>query len=128
MYLVDKGISQRSFTYIDDAIDAILLILENLDYLKNEIVNIGNPHNEISIRGLAQLMTNLYEQITGNVSNAPIVEVPAQDFYGEGYEDCDRRIPDITKLAQLGWQPQYDLEQTLRESMQYYCETVTHSA
>jgi UDP-apiose/xylose synthase len=128
MYLVNRGISQRSFTYIDDAIDAILLILENLDRLKNEIVNIGNPCNEISIRGLAHLMTDLYEQITGNIPNAPIVEVPAQDFYGKGYEDCDRRIPDITKLAKLGWQPQYNLEQTLRKSMRYYCERVTHSA
>jgi UDP-apiose/xylose synthase len=122
MYLVNGGVSQRSFIYIDDAIDAILLILENPDRVKNEIVDIGNPHNEISVRGLAYLMTDLYEQIASDVPNAPIVEVPAQDFYGEGYEDCDRRIPDMTKLAELGWQPQHNLEQTLRKSMQYYCD------
>lgn len=127
LYIVNGGISKRSFIYIDDVVDAILLIIENLDHLKNEIINIGNPYNEVSIRELAHLMTDLYEQITGKMPNAPITEIPARGFYGEGYEDCDRRIPDISKLAKLGWQPKHDLEQTLRKSMQYYCDVVASS-
>lgn len=127
MYLVNGGMSKRSFIYIDDTIAAMLVILENLDRLKNEIINIGNPHNEISVRELAYLMTDLYEQITGKAADTPIIEVSAQDFYGEGYEDCDRRMPDITKLARLGWEPKYDLEQTFRKSMEYYCRNAIDS-
>jgi len=122
MRLANEGRHKRSFTHIDDAIDAILLILHNLDRLRNEIVNVGNPQNEISVLELAHLMTELYTEITGRTPKAPIVDVPARDLYGVGYEDSDRRIPDIGKLARLGWKPQYNLEETLRRSMQYYCD------
>ena len=122
MQVVDGGAHRRTFIHVDDAVEAILVILENLGRLQNEIINIGNPHNETTIGGLAQLMTDLYEETTGRKPDAPIVDVPAQRFYGEGYDDSDRRIPDITKLTRLGWQPRYDLEETLRRSIQYYCE------
>jgi len=123
MYLVDGGGSKRTLTYIDDAVEAILLIIENLDRLRNEIVNIGSPQNEVSMRELACLMRELYEEIAGEASTARIMDVPAEVFYGEGYEDCDRRIPDISKLARLGWRPRHDLDRTLRKSIQYYCAT-----
>jgi len=43
-----------------------------------------------------------------------LVEVDSREFYGEGYEDSDRRIPDITKTQTLlGWRPKYGLEETL---------------
>ena len=122
MQVVDGGARKRTFIYVDDAIEAILVILDNLHRVKNEIINIGNPNNEISIRGLAQLMTDLYEEISGTKPDAPIVDVPAHRFYGDGYDDSDRRIPDVTKLTKLGWQPRYDLEETLRRSIRYYCE------
>jgi len=122
MPLADGGISKRTFIYVDDATDAILLVLENLARLRSEIINVGNPNNEVSIRELAHLMTDLYRQITGRTPHAPIIDVPAHDLYGPGYEDCDRRIPDISKLARLGWEPKYDLVETLRTTMQYYCE------
>lgn len=121
MYLVNGGGKRRTLTYIDDAIGATMLILENMHSLRNQIVSIGSPQNEVSMRELAQLMSELYEDITGKPANAPAVDTPADSFYGEGYEDCDRRIPDMSKLAGLGWRPECDLERTLLESMWYYC-------
>ena len=47
-----------------------------------------------------------------------IVDVDSRDFYGEGYEDSDRRIPDISKAEKLlGWRPKYDLDETIERSM-----------
>jgi nucleoside-diphosphate-sugar epimerase len=46
------------------------------------------------------------------------VEVDSREFYGEGYEDSDRRIPDISKAEKLlGWRPKYDLDETIERSM-----------
>ena len=46
------------------------------------------------------------------------MEVDSRDFYGEGYEDSDRRIPDISKAQKLlGWQPKYGLDETIERSM-----------
>jgi len=122
MYLVNGGGNRRTLTYIDDAISATRLIIEQASSLRNQIVNIGTPQNEVSMRDLARMMSELYEEITGRIANAPIVDVSADSFYGEGYEDCDRRIPDISKLERLGWKPVHGLRQTLRESMRYYCD------
>jgi nucleoside-diphosphate-sugar epimerase len=47
-----------------------------------------------------------------------LVEVDSREFYGEGYEDSDRRIPDISKAEKLlGWRPKYDLDETIERSM-----------
>jgi len=120
MYLVNGGCNRRTLTYIDDAISATMLIIEQASSLRNQIVNIGTPQNEVSMRDLARLMSELYEGITGKIADAPIVDVPAGSFYGEGYEDCDRRIPDVSRLERLGWKPVYGLHQTLGESVRYY--------
>jgi UDP-apiose/xylose synthase len=34
-----------------------------------------------------------------------IEDISGEEFYGPGYEDCDRRVPDISKLKRLGWPP-----------------------
>jgi UDP-apiose/xylose synthase len=50
-----------------------------------------------------------------------IVNVSADEFYGQGYEDSDRRIPDITKAKTLlGWEPRYPMAELLERTMQYY--------
>ena len=52
-----------------------------------------------------------------------LVEVSGEEFYGSGYDDSDRRIPDITKARTLlGWKPRYGLEETIERSMAYWFE------
>lgn len=125
MQLVDGGDAHRSFLHIWDANRAFQAILENPDASRNQIFNVGNPDNNISIRDLAGLMKELYEELTGEPSRSEIVEVDGEEFYGEGYEDSDRLPPDIAKIRSLGWEPEYTLRDTLRETMQYYLKQWT---
>lgn len=119
LYLVDGGEQRRSFTHIDDASTAFSTLLENPRAL-NRAFNIGNPDNDTSIRDLVTLMMELYEELTGMRPTNEIVEISGEEFYGSGYEDTNRVIPDISRLRELGWEPQYDLESTFRETMRSY--------
>lgn len=123
MFLVDGGTARRTIVSIHDAIRAIVAILEQPARSQNEIFNIGNRQNEVSMAGLADLMRRTYAEITGCAAfnEHPIEYVSSLDFYGEGYEDCDRRMPDLQRAeALLGWSPQISLHETLKETMRYY--------
>ena len=88
-----------------------------------EIFNVGSPHNEVSIRNLAEIMRNIYAEQFHQPGTplSRIIEVSANEFYGEGYDDSDRRIPDIRKARTLlGWEPCYGIEETLKRTMRYY--------
>ena len=118
--LVDGGHARRSYTHISDAVCAIRLILERAP--DNEIYNIGNPENEISIRDMAILMKTLWAELTGREASSELVDIAGHEFYGLGYADCDRRIPDVAKISSFGWKPRYDLRNTLMSTMQYYLD------
>lgn len=121
--VVDGGKHFRTWTYIDDAIDAVMRIVNAPEQCKNDTINIGTKGNEISVSAMASMMVEMYEQITGKNSVSLLEEVDGLEFYGEGYEDCDRRIPDDRKMKRLGWDPQYNLEETFRTTMEYYIQT-----
>jgi UDP-apiose/xylose synthase len=123
MKLVDGGDRRRTIISIHDAIRAILLILEKPRRSRNQVFNIGNRANEITIRELAELMRSTYAEITGDPSfnQHPIETITGEQFYGRGYEDCDRRMPRINKAADLlGWSPRISLKDTLLETMTFY--------
>jgi UDP-apiose/xylose synthase len=128
MKLVDGGTSRRCYTYIDDAIDCIHRIVVNPGgACDRQVFNVGSPANETSIRQLAERMRSIFEKRfrRPGVARSEIVSVTAESFYGEGYEDSDRRIPNITKARTLlGWQPRYGLDEALERTMQFYVETV----
>ena len=119
IFLVDGGTQRRSFTHIDDASTAFSVLLEHPDAI-NRAFNIGNPANDVSIRDLVGLMLRLYEELTGVRPENELVEISGEEFYGEGYEDTNRVIPDISNLRALGWEPQFGLEETFRETMRSY--------
>jgi len=121
--LVDGGKSYRTITYIGDAIDAYVKILENKENATGQIFNIANPDNEATVYQLAELFRSIYAKVTGNSSyfEHPIVSVPSKKFYGKGYEDCDRRVPDITNVRErIGWEPQTNLEDTLTLTLKFF--------
>jgi UDP-apiose/xylose synthase len=125
MLLVDGGRTRRTIVSIHDAVRAILYMVDRPQRAQNQIFNVGNPANEVTIRELALLMRRLYVEITGDRSYAdhPILETSSREFYGEGYEDCDRRMPSIDKARSLlGWQPEIGLEALMTETMNYYHE------
>lgn len=126
--LVDGGMQRRCFTYIDDGIACLMRIIENKEgALNGEIFNIGNPHNEATIKELA---AKLKEMFVGHPStkhykkHSEIIEVFSKDFYGEGYQDIDRRVPSIEKAKSLiGWEPKVDLDTALRKTLEYYLQS-----
>jgi UDP-apiose/xylose synthase len=70
-------------------------------------------------------MREIFAQVTGDDNNRqhPIEHVSSLEFYGPGYEDCDRRVPNISKINELlGWVPKRSLNETLRETIEYYFE------
>lgn len=119
--LVNGGKVHRTFLSIDEASTAFQTLLDH-PQARNEIFNVGNPDNNISIRGLALLMIELYEELTGRPAECELVEVGGEAFYGVGYEDMDRAPPDISKLRALGWAPKKNLRTTFGETMKYYIE------
>jgi len=121
LYLVDGGENRRCFTYIDDAIRGIMMVVENeKGIFDKSIVNVGNPNNEASMKQLAELMAKTYTELTGKPCASTIETVDGEVFYGQGYQDCDRRIPNISKLRASGWEPEISLDETIRRSMAYY--------
>ena len=133
LQIVDGGTARRTFTAIADAVDAIVRIIERREESRNQIFHIGNPNNECSMEELAHLMIDLYKELRPEFQNKhyDVISVPSEIFYGEGYEDCDRRVPDISKAQQrLGWYPTTDLRDAMRIAIasfiEYYGEKQQH--
>lgn len=122
MQLVDGGGAHRTFLHIADANRAFQTIIDAPDASRNQIFNVGNPDNNVTIRDLASIMKAVYEELTGETSGSEIIEVTGEEFYGPGYEDSDRLPPDISKMRALGWEPRFGLQETLRETMRYYLQ------
>ena len=127
IHLVDGGGQHRCFTHIEDASEGFVRILED-PRAKNQIFNIGNPDTNITMRGLAEMMTRIYEEETGKKAQNEIVEISGEDFYGIGYEDMDRVPPNVDKLKALGWEPTRDLDTIFREAIRFYLEPERHAA
>jgi UDP-glucose 4-epimerase len=96
------GNQTRCFAHVYDVIDAVISIAfaENT---VGKVINIGNDF-EISINGLAQKI------ISETASKSEIVYVPYKEAYGDGFEDMERRVPNINLIHELvGWKPKRDL-------------------
>ncbi len=121
IHLVDGGDKHRCFTHIKDASEAFTAILEN-PAGHNEIFNVGNPDTNTTMVGLALLMQEIYEDLTGIKPNNQLISIDGEEFYGKGYEDMDRVPPDVDKLMALGWKPTRDLDTIFREAIQFYLD------
>jgi UDP-apiose/xylose synthase len=127
MYLVDGGLRRRTFTHIADLNAAVTLVLDHAE-ARNQILNVGNPANTCRVRDVAELMRELYTELTGRASPCPLVEVDGAAFYGEGFDDADRAPPDIGRLRALGWEPRHDIRRTFRDAMSSYLGHEAESA
>ena len=116
--LVDGGQQRRSFTYVDDGIDALIKIIDNKGGIASgNIYNIGNPKNNFSIKQLAQMMLTLAKTYPeySNARKVKLVETTAQAYYGKGYQDVQNRVPKITNTCRdLDWKPQVTMNRALK--------------
>lgn len=125
LQLVDGGKQRRSFTYIGDAVDALLKIIENKNNAADSrIFNLGNSNNNASILELAEKILVLAKQYPlhqEKVSQVKIIATEASKYYGTGYQDVQNRIPSIKNARDyLGWEPKTKLDDILKITVDYY--------
>lgn len=100
------GRQSRCFADVSDVVRALLLLLERPEAI-GQVFNVGNPE-EISIGDLAKLV----KKLTG--SDSEIRMVPYDEAYQPGFEDMNRRVPNIGKLAKLtGFNPKLKLHEII---------------
>jgi UDP-glucose 4-epimerase len=102
------GTQSRVFCHVDDAVAAIAKIAAT-DATIGEVFNVGGS-GEVSIKELAERV------IATTKSQSVITYTPYSDAYPAGFEDIQRRVPDISKIKQaIGWAPTKDLEAIIRD-------------
>jgi UDP-glucose 4-epimerase len=106
------GTQSRVFCHVHDAIEA-LLALVGTDKTINEVYNVGGT-GEITIKELANMV------IKETNSQSSLEFVPYEKAYASGFEDMQRRVPDISKIAQeLGWTPKKNLSEIIADAAQH---------
>jgi nucleoside-diphosphate-sugar epimerase len=123
--LVDGGAQRRCFTYISEGIDCLMRIIANKDGVASgKIYNIGNPHNDLSVRQLAEIMLKSalsMQAYSAAAARVELVEVSAKKYYGAGYQDVQSRVPWIANTtAELGWTPSIDMSVAVRRVLESY--------
>ena len=102
------GTQSRVFCHVDDAVQAIITIART-DATIGEVFNVGGS-GEITIKALAEKVINTTK------SQSVITYTPYQEAYPAGFEDIQRRVPDISKIKEaIGWVPTKDLETIIRD-------------
>ncbi|WP_445497620.1 bifunctional UDP-4-amino-4-deoxy-L-arabinose formyltransferase/UDP-glucuronic acid oxidase ArnA [Photorhabdus sp. SF281] len=123
--LVDGGEQKRCFTDINDGIEALFRIIENRGGLcDGQIVNIGNPTNEASIRQLAEMLLDSFEnhELRGHFPPfAGFKKIESGSYYGKGYQDVEHRKPSIKNAERLlDWKPTIEMKQTINETLDFF--------
>jgi UDP-glucose 4-epimerase len=109
------GSQSRSFTHIADVVDALIKLMAEPEAV-GQILNVGRPE-EVSIKDLALMVKDMIG------SSSDIEYIPYEKAYGPGYEDMQRRRPDITKLKNLiDFEPKIDLKGIIQSVIDYYKE------
>jgi UDP-glucose 4-epimerase len=103
-----SGDQIRCFCHVTDAVKGLLLVMDSGKAV-GQVFNVGN-NSQISIMELAMKVI----EITGSKSS--IEKIAYEVAYQEGFEDMQRRVPDISKIKQvLGWSPEINLDQIIKD-------------
>jgi len=103
-----SGDQIRCFCHVTDAVKALLLVMDS-DKAVGQVFNVGN-NSQISIMDLAKKVI----EIIGSKSS--IKKITYEKVYPGGFEDIQRRVPDIAKIKQvLGWEPKINLDQIIKD-------------
>ena len=109
------GKQKRSFTHVSDVVGALLKLVGEPRAI-GQVINLGNTE-EVTILDLANRVRALTK------SQSPVKFVPYDEAYESGFEDMPRRLPDLTKAAQLiGYEPTHTLDDILEQVIEYFEE------
>ena len=107
------GSQTRTFSYVQDVVDAVMKLIESEDAI-GQVINIGGI-DEVSIRLLAEKIKEL------TASSSEIKFIPYDEVYTKDFEDMQRRVPSIEKIENLiGWRPTTGLDEILERVIEYY--------
>ena len=120
--LIDKpivvhgdGTQSRSFTHISDVVDALIGLMAE-PKAEGLVVNVGGTE-EVTIKELALLVKEMTS------SNSEIEYISYEKAYGPGFEDMQRRCPDISRIKELiGFEPKINLRGIIQSVIDYYKE------
>ena len=102
------GQQRRCFCHVSDVVQALMALMDRTDGY-GEVFNIGSTE-EVAILDLAERV----KAATGSRSQTALI--PYEQAYEQGFEDMQRRVPDISKIGEfLGWQPTKTLDQILAD-------------
>lgn len=103
-----SGDQSRCFAHVRDVVHAIAALLETPAAV-GEVFNIGSDR-EVTINRLAEIVRDAAG------SSSPIVHIPYAEAYAAGFEDMQRRVPDVRKLERvLGFRPTTSLEEIVSD-------------
>ena len=109
------GTQSRSFTHVRDVVEALTKLMAE-PKAEGDVFNVGNDH-EITIKELAFKV----KEMIG--SDSEVEYIPYEKAYGPGFEDMERRCPNIDKIKNLiGFKPNYDLEAMIQGVIDYFKE------
>jgi UDP-glucose 4-epimerase len=101
--IYDDGSQSRVFCHVDDAVRAVMTLAAD-DSTIGDYFNIGGV-GETTMKQLAEKV------IARTGSQSKLKYVPFSEAYGAGFEDMQRRVPDISKVkAKIGWAPTHNLD------------------
>lgn len=107
------GKQSRSFNHVSDTVSALIGLMHE-PKAEGDVFNVGNGE-EITIGELAKRIKEMTN------SNSPIEYVPYEEAYGEGFEDMQRRTPNIEKIrALIHYHPRLKLEEMLQSVIDYF--------
>ena len=102
------GDQSRCFGHVRDAVESVVRLIDSSSAV-NEVFNIGSTE-ETTIRKLAEQVRDAAG------SSSTIVTVPYAEAYAAGFEDMQRRVPDVSKLERTtGFRPRTPLSEIIRD-------------
>jgi UDP-4-amino-4-deoxy-L-arabinose formyltransferase / UDP-glucuronic acid dehydrogenase (UDP-4-keto-hexauronic acid decarboxylating) len=125
--LIDGGEQRRCFTDVSEGIECLYRIIENHDgCCDGEVINIGNPNNELSIKGLAEMLVTQFERHPLRSEFPPFAgfqETESGRYYGPGYQDLEHRKPSIRKARRLlQWEPAITVDESVARTLDYFLQ------
>jgi len=125
--LIDGGEQKRCFTDVAEGVECLFRIIENRDEKCNsQIVNIGNPDNEASIRQLAETLVKQFDEHPLRKHFPPFAGMHATEsraYYGEGYQDVQHRRPSIENAKRLlDWEPKIPFEKSISDTLNFFLQ------
>lgn len=125
--LINEGANKRSFTWVGDGVEGLAAIIADREgRTEGQILNIGCPGNNYSIKELAGMIIDEMKEIPQfreKAEKAVLVNVPSGGYYGKSYDDMKNRVPSIEKMEHLlGWRPKTGMREIISRTLLWHAD------